>query len=296
MASSTSCPLSKFFSSAGEDRDSVQKEHDVEALLILCAVVDLTHDSEEVRRVQPPRLLVEPARRAEIGETELDPRILDAIPAARRARRAARSRTRRASRSAPSPPRRDAARASSTPSAAWQERSPRRRAAAGRAHGRSPPAHACDSRRAGYRRRAAASRAPLPCRPRKRPGPLGAARHSIASLERALGDLGTHGDPFWIAEVSSTAARTSIFPVTASEMRAVRSSLRRSIASRTLAIREPIRAVSRSRKAAMAACSLAGGSVTWIPPQETHRLVLRACFRHHCFRIEANRIVTETLF
>jgi len=49
-------------------------------------------------------------------------------------------------------------------------------------------------------------------------------------------------------------------PVTAAEMRAVRSSLRRSMASRTLAARASILAVSRSRKAAMARCSTFGGT------------------------------------
>src|SRR5690606_19347284 len=53
--------------------------------------------------------------------------------------------------------------------------------------------------------------------------------------------------------------RTSILPVTAAEMRAVRYSLSRSMASWTLAIKASIRSVSRSRTAAMADCSADGG-------------------------------------
>ena len=48
--------------------------------------------------------------------------------------------------------------------------------------------------------------------------------------------------------VHAAASRTSILPVTAAEMRAVRSSLRWSMASWTLAMRASILAVSRSRK------------------------------------------------
>ena len=63
----------------GEDRDAVQEQHQVEALLVLRAVADLAHDGEQVRRVQPPRLLVEPARGTEVGEPELAARVLDAV-------------------------------------------------------------------------------------------------------------------------------------------------------------------------------------------------------------------------
>lgn len=51
----------------GEDRDAVQEQHEVEAVLVLRAVVELAHDREEARPVEPPRLLVKPARRLEIG-------------------------------------------------------------------------------------------------------------------------------------------------------------------------------------------------------------------------------------
>ena len=53
----------------------------------------------------------------------------------------------------------------------------------------------------------------------------------------------------------AAASRTSILPVTAAEMRAVRSSLRRLMTSRTLAMRASIWAVSWSRKEANAVCS-----------------------------------------
>ena len=41
--------------------------------------MDLAHHGEEVRRVQPARLLVEPARGPKVGKLELATRILDAV-------------------------------------------------------------------------------------------------------------------------------------------------------------------------------------------------------------------------
>ena len=58
----------------GEDRDAVEEQHEVEALLVPGAVAELADDGEEVAGMQPLRLFVEPAGRAEIGELELDPR------------------------------------------------------------------------------------------------------------------------------------------------------------------------------------------------------------------------------
>src|SRR5205814_9307484 len=49
-----------------------------EALLVLRAVAELAHRREEVRGMEPPRLLVEPACRAEVREPELAARVLDA--------------------------------------------------------------------------------------------------------------------------------------------------------------------------------------------------------------------------
>ena len=92
---------------------------------------------------------------------------------------------------APSPPRRGAGRASATPWAGWRARSPRRRAAGGRARGRSPRGAACGSR-------------PAACRPRRwrladagrvSGAGVGAVLEQRALdrlLEGALGDLGAH--------------------------------------------------------------------------------------------------------
>ena len=55
----------------GEEGDPVEEEGQVEALLRLGAVVELAHDREEVRAVEPPGLFVEAARRAEVGQLEL---------------------------------------------------------------------------------------------------------------------------------------------------------------------------------------------------------------------------------
>ena len=63
----------------GEEGDPVEEERQVEALLRLGAVVELAHDREEVRAVEPPGLLVEAARRAEVGQLELAAGILDAL-------------------------------------------------------------------------------------------------------------------------------------------------------------------------------------------------------------------------
>ena len=54
----------------GEDWDAVEKQYQIEAVFVLGAVADLADNGEEVRHVQPPDLLVEAARRAEIGEPE----------------------------------------------------------------------------------------------------------------------------------------------------------------------------------------------------------------------------------
>ena len=53
-----------------EDGNAVQEEHEIEAILVLAAVPDLTGDCEEVRPMEPPHLLVEPARGAKVREPE----------------------------------------------------------------------------------------------------------------------------------------------------------------------------------------------------------------------------------
>ena len=63
----------------GEEGDPVEKERQVEALLRLGAVVELAHDREEVRAVEPTGLLVEAARRAEVDQLELAARVLDPL-------------------------------------------------------------------------------------------------------------------------------------------------------------------------------------------------------------------------
>ena len=73
--------------------------------------------------------------------------------------------------------------------------------------------------------------------------------------------------------VHAALSRTSIFPVTAADIGAVRSSLRRRIASRTFTTRPSILAVSRSRCIAMAFCSSVGG--TGIGLLERSRSILR---------------------
>ena len=64
----------------GEDGNAVQEQNQVEALFVLDAVPDLPGDREEVRPVEPPRLLVEPARRAEVREPEPAAHVLETPP------------------------------------------------------------------------------------------------------------------------------------------------------------------------------------------------------------------------
>ncbi len=72
-------PVERALELGREDGDAVQKQHEVEALIATLAEAKLTHDGEQVGRVQALRLLVEPARRPEVGEPELTARVLDAV-------------------------------------------------------------------------------------------------------------------------------------------------------------------------------------------------------------------------
>ena len=63
-----------------EDGNAVQEEHEVEAPLVPDAVSDLTGDGEEVRPVEPSRLLVEPARGTKVREPERAAHVLEAAP------------------------------------------------------------------------------------------------------------------------------------------------------------------------------------------------------------------------
>ena len=62
-----------------EDGDAVQEEHEVEAFLTVLAEAELAHYGEEVGRVQALQLLVEPARWPEVRQPELAARVLDAV-------------------------------------------------------------------------------------------------------------------------------------------------------------------------------------------------------------------------
>jgi hypothetical protein len=64
----------------GEDRDPVEAEDQVEALLGLLAVMELAHDGEKVGRVQAPRLLVQPAHGPGVRQPEGAARVLDPVP------------------------------------------------------------------------------------------------------------------------------------------------------------------------------------------------------------------------
>ena len=68
------------FEFGGEEWDAVEKQHQIEAVFVLGAVVDLADDGEEVGHVQSPGLFVEAARWAEIGEPERAAHVFHASP------------------------------------------------------------------------------------------------------------------------------------------------------------------------------------------------------------------------
>ena len=72
-------PVERVLELGREDRNAVEEERQVEALPAPLAVAELAHDREEVGRVQPPQLLVEPARRPEVRQPEAAARVLDAV-------------------------------------------------------------------------------------------------------------------------------------------------------------------------------------------------------------------------
>ena len=63
----------------GAEGDAVEEEGHVDALLRLGAVAELADDGEEIGGVETAGLLVEAARRAEVGEVELAGRVLDSL-------------------------------------------------------------------------------------------------------------------------------------------------------------------------------------------------------------------------
>ena len=240
-----------------EQRNAVQKQHQIEALLVLGAVSDLTGDREEVRRVKPPGLLVEPARRPEEGKPERTAHVLHAGP-------------------------QDAQRAAVFDLGGQAFEKPLLHPRAVVLRQLLPFLRL---RRQNEVHDVARQEAKLPVVVLGAPPVIAAGLHPwivegrgflgdagrlardlvrpVAQqggldglLEGAFGDDGVHEA---VSGSSPASGRTSILPVTAAEMRAVRSSLRRSMASWTLATRALILAVSRSRKAAMALCSSDGG-------------------------------------
>src|SRR5712692_5758075 len=237
-------PVERVLELGGEDWDAVEEEHEVEAVLVLRAIADLAYHGEEVRRVQPPCLLVEPASWTEVGELELAARVLDAVP-------------QHVERAAPL----------DLGGEALEELLLDRRAVVLLEllpllglRGENEVHHVArqEAERAvvllgtalavATRRRLAVGRRWFADDRRVARACIRAVEEQPALdplLEGTLGDLDAH----------ATASRTATLPVTAAEMSAVRSSLRRWMASRTLALRASMLAVSRSRKAEMACCS-----------------------------------------
>ena len=64
----------------GENWDAVQKQDQIQTLLILRAVTYLADDREKVGHIQLARLLVKPAGRPEVCQAERAAHILDAVP------------------------------------------------------------------------------------------------------------------------------------------------------------------------------------------------------------------------
>ena len=58
---------------------AVEEEPEVQAVLVLLAVVKLAHHGKEIALVKALQLLIEAARRAEVSQPELAPGVLDAL-------------------------------------------------------------------------------------------------------------------------------------------------------------------------------------------------------------------------
>ena len=58
----------------------VEKQHQVQAVLVAGAVPHLPRHREEARRIEPPRLLIQPARRPKPSEPEGAAHVLHAAP------------------------------------------------------------------------------------------------------------------------------------------------------------------------------------------------------------------------
>ena len=70
----------RIFEFGGEERQTVQEDPEVQAVLVLLAVVELPHHREEVAPVEALEFLVEAAGGPEVGESKLAAGILDAVP------------------------------------------------------------------------------------------------------------------------------------------------------------------------------------------------------------------------
>ena len=63
-----------------EQRDPVQEQCQVQAVLVPLAVLELPDHAEDVALIERPERLVQPAHRAEIGEADAPTGHLDAVP------------------------------------------------------------------------------------------------------------------------------------------------------------------------------------------------------------------------
>ncbi len=64
----------------GEDRQAVQEQNEIQALVVLFAIFDLADDGKEIGFVQLLGFFIEPARRTEIDQAERAAVRLDALP------------------------------------------------------------------------------------------------------------------------------------------------------------------------------------------------------------------------
>ena len=71
--------VERVFQLGRENRNAVQEQDQVEALLVLLAVTKLAHSGEKIRRVQALEVFVQPARGPEVRKLKLAAGILDAI-------------------------------------------------------------------------------------------------------------------------------------------------------------------------------------------------------------------------
>ena len=73
-------PVEGVFELGGKDRDAVQEEPQVKALLGALAVMKLAHHTKEVGFIQPLQLFVQPRHRPEVGHLKMAARFLHPAP------------------------------------------------------------------------------------------------------------------------------------------------------------------------------------------------------------------------